>query len=404
VSPDRERPGRPPATVGGPGAGQGSESADSERDRKGKAAARPPAGVAGQPAGEVTECDKRALVTAVECTFDSMFVLDYDQGERAQLDALYRKAKTSQWDVDLDIDWTIGGQIDRARDLDNPLNRFHIPNGGVFSRLSDSRLADLGHASAAWTVSQFLHTEQGALACAAKLVQAVPWIDAKFYAATQVMDEARHMEAYARYVREKMEWEFPVSPHLANLLDDVTRDSRWDFTYLGMQVVIEGLALAAFGLQYKLSPDPLLRQITRYVMADEARHVAFGVLSLREAYADMTSAEIRERQEFCFEAMLRMRNRYLAEEVWDALGLPAGECAAAVAASPVQTDFRRALFSAVVPNLKKLGLLDAGDGWLRDRLGELGVLGFEELEDTSAGYQRMDLDHAPWDVVRYQHY
>jgi len=274
----------------------------------------------------------------------------------------------------------------------------------VFSRLSAPRLADLGHATAAWTISQVLHTEQGALACAAKLVQAAPWIDAKFYAATQVMDEARHMEAYARYAREKMEWEFPISPHLAGLLGDVMRDSRWDFTYLGMQVVIEGLALAAFGLQYKLSPDPLLRQITRYVMADEARHVAFGVLSLREAYAGMTSAEIRERQEFCFEAMLRMRNRYLAEDAWEAVGLPAAECTATVASSPVQAEYRRALFSAIVPNLKNLGLLDAGDGWLRARLGELGVLGFEGLEDTSTGYQRMDLDHAPWDVVRYQHY
>jgi hypothetical protein len=401
---DRERPGRPPATAGGPGVGPGPASGHRGDVGAQELAAGVPSGVAGQHASEVTERDKRALVTAVECTFDSLFVLDYSQGKRPQLDALYRKAKNNQWDVDLDIDWSVGGQIDRARDVGNPLNRFHVPAGGVFSRLGDARLADLGHASAAWTVSQFLHTEQGALACAAKLVQAAPWIDAKFYAATQVMDEARHMEAYARYVREKMEWEFPVSPHLAGLLDDVTRDSRWDFTYLGMQVVIEGLALAALGLQYKLSPDPLLRQITRYVMADEARHVAFGVLSLREAYDGMTSTEIRERQEFCLEAVLRMRNRYLAEEVWEVLGLPAAECAAAVTSSPVQAEYRRALFSAVVPNLKKLGLLDAGDGWLRARLGELGVLGFEELEDTSAGYQRMDLDNAPWDVVRYQHY
>jgi hypothetical protein len=62
-----------------------------------------------------------------------------------------------QWDVDLDIDWTVSGQIDRARDLGNPLNRFQVPVGGG---LSASRLAELGHASAAWTVSQFLHTEQ----------------------------------------------------------------------------------------------------------------------------------------------------------------------------------------------------------------------------------------------------
>ncbi|MFD0441166.1 ferritin-like domain-containing protein [Streptomyces chartreusis] len=361
-------------------------------------------GVADSPAAAVTDKDKRALVSAVECTFDNLFTREYHQGERGEIDALYRKAKAKQWDVDLDIDWSVGGQIDRARDPGNPLNRYHVPSEGVFARLNAGQRADLGHAGAAWTISQFLHTEQGALACAAKLVQASPWLDAKFYASTQVMDEARHMEVYARYIREKLEWEFPINPHLSGLIDDVVRDARWDFTYLGMQVVIEGLALAAFSLQYKLSPDPLLRQITRYVMADEARHVAFGVLSLRETYAELTSAEIRERQEFCFEAVLSMRNRYLSEEVWEELGLPVRECAGIVQHSPVHAEFRRALFSAIVPNLKRLGLLDAGDGWLRARFGELGVLGYEHLEDTSVAYERMDLDHAPWDVVQYQHY
>jgi hypothetical protein len=119
----------------------------------------------------------------------------------------------------------------------------------------------------------------------AKLVQSAPWIDTKFCAATQVLDEARHMEVYAKYLREKLEWEFPVNVHLRSLLNDIVQDSRWDFTFLGMQVVIEGLALAAFGFQYQLTKDPLLKQITRYIMADEARHVAFGVLSLREVYA-----------------------------------------------------------------------------------------------------------------------
>src|SRR5580693_5237556 len=135
------------------------------------------------------------------------------------------------------------------------------------------------------------------------------------------MDEARHMEVYARYLREKLEWEFPINPHLRDLLDELIREPRWDMTYLGMQVVIEGLALAAFGFQYQLSPDPLLKQITRYVMADEARHVAFGVLSLREAYADLTGAEVKERQEFCYEAALRMRDRFLQQEVWEAMGM-----------------------------------------------------------------------------------
>lgn len=130
-----------------------------------------------------------------------------------------------------------------------------------------------------------------------------------------------HVEVYARYLREKLEWEFPINAHLRSLLNDIVSDSRWDFTFLGMQVVIEGLALAAFGFQYQLTKDPLLKQITRYIMADEARHVAFGVLSLREVYADMSASELRQLQEFCYECALRMRDRFLTQEVWEVLGL-----------------------------------------------------------------------------------
>lgn len=361
-------------------------------------------GILDLPMETVSDEDKKALIMAVEGTFDTLFTWNYEQGERVPVEALYKKAKVSQWDSELDIDWTIKGQIDRARDPRDPLNRLCITDEGIFGRLNAKERENFGHASISWTISQFLHAEQGALACAAKLVQTAPWIDTKFCASTQVIDEARHMEVYAKYLREKLEWEFPVNVHLKSLLKDIVSDSRWDFTFLGMQVVIEGLALAAFGFQYQLTKDPLLKQITRYVMADEARHVAFGVLSLREVYADLTSAELRERQEFCFECALRMRDRFLAQEVWEALDLPVKECMEIMKRNPVQIEFRRALFSKVVPSVKKLGLLDFGDGWLRNKFGELGVLKYENLEDASAEYHRMDLDHAPWSVIQYKHY
>jgi hypothetical protein len=208
------------------------------------------------------------------------------------------------------------------------------------------------------------------------------------------MDEARHVEVYAKYLHDKLEWVFPINLHLRSLLDAIIEDSRWDFAYLGMQIMVEGLALAAFGFQYQFSPDPLLKQITRYVMADEARHVAFGVLSLKEAYQSLSAAEIRERQEFCYEAALQMRDRFLSQEVWEALDMPVKECTEIMLHSQTQLEFRKVLFSKVVPNLKKLGLLDAGDGWLRERFGELGVLQFEDWEDTGAEYERMQLDQA----------
>jgi hypothetical protein len=339
----------------------------------------------------VSREDREARVRAVPSAYDVQFTWDYAKGERPALTKLYEKAKTSQWNAETDIDWSIGGQIDLARDPLNPLNTLSHTDEGVFAKLTDEQRATLGHAGMAWTLSQFMHGEQGALVCTAKIVESVPWIDAKYYAATQVMDEARHVEVYARYLREKLEWEFPINVHLRELLDAVVSDPRWDFTYLGMQIMVEGLALAAFGFQYQLSPDPLLKQITRYVMADEARHVAFGVLSLKEAYAQLSAAEIRERQEFCYDAALRMRDRFLSQEVWEAMDLPVKECSEIMLHNGVQIEFRKVLFSKIVPNLKKLGLLDAGDGWLRAKFADLGVLQFEDAEDTGAEYEALQL-------------
>ena len=108
----------------------------------------------------------------------------------------------------------------------------------------------------------------------------MPWIDAKYYAGTQTMDEARHVEVFSRYLTDKLEWQWPVNESLKELLDATITDSRWDFKYLGMQIIIEGLAMAAFGNLFQITQEPLLKELVRYVMKDESRHVAFGVLSL----------------------------------------------------------------------------------------------------------------------------
>src|SRR6516165_3113346 len=244
----------------------------------------------------VTVADAEAAVHAVSSAPDVCFMWDYGRS-RPALSKLYEKAKTSMWNVSTDIDWDIDVDPARiARDPTNPLmTTLSIDRAGtVLEGLSDEEWYDLGAAQQAWTLSQFMHGEQGALICTAQIVETVPWIDAKYYAATQVMDEARHVEVYGRYLHDKLGQEFPINLHLRSLLDDVVADPRWDMTYLGMQIMIEGLALAAFGFQYTYSIDPLLKQITRYVMADEARHVAFGVLSLKEAYTELSAAEVLE--------------------------------------------------------------------------------------------------------------
>jgi hypothetical protein len=256
--------------------------------------------------------------------------------------------------------------------------------GTSLEKWSDKEWLRFGVESQNWTLSQFMHGEQGALLCTAKIVETVPWIDAKYYAATQVVDEARHVEVFSRYLDEKLSGHYPLNGHLGLLLDDIIADSRWDMTYLGMQIMVEGLALAAFGFMHQLTQEPLLKQLLRYVMADEARHVAFGVLSLQELYSELSEPELRERQEFAFEAAVRMRDRLRSQEVWDRMEVPWNDVVTLMGRQdPNQDDFQIMLFSRIVPNLRKLGLLDAADGWLRQRFTEMGVIAFEHLSDST---------------------
>jgi rubrerythrin len=241
-------------------------------------------------------------------------------------------------------------------------------------------------------MSQFMHGEQGALVCTAKIVETVPWIDAKYYAATQVMDEARHVEVFAKYLDTKLNGHYPLNAHLGLLLDDIINDSRWDMTYLGMQIMVEGLALAAFGLMHMTTPEPLLKQMLRYVMSDEARHVAFGVLSLKEYYGELTDAELKDRQEFAFEAAVRMRDRLLMQEVLERMDVDVKAAVKIAIEDEGRKMFQQLLFSKIVPNCKKLGLLEANDQWLRHRFEELGVIQFEDLTDTSDEYEAFALD------------
>ncbi|MEZ5243456.1 MAG: ferritin-like domain-containing protein [Acidimicrobiales bacterium] len=349
---------------------------------------------------EIAQANTNAdeLIHAVEDNADAIFTWGYDKGERAKLDKLYEKAKTSQWNGTTDLDWSI--EVDPYTALDLSLERGLMgdfdqdPNSPV-AKWGDKEWEEFGLQSIKWRLSQFMHGEQGALLCTAKIVETVPWIDAKYYAATQVVDEARHVEVFARYLDEKLEGNYPINAHLRMLLDDIINDSRWDMTYLGMQIMVEGLALAAFGMMHQTTSEPLLKQLLRYVMSDEARHVAFGVLSLEEYYQELSSAELRERQEFAFEAAVRMRDRFLQQEVWQRYDIDVAPLIPMIQQDPGRILFQQLLFSKIVPNCKKLGLLDAGvpegqKGWLRERFEEMDVIQFEDLVDTGDEYLELD--------------
>ena len=342
----------------------------------------------------ITNTDVDEVEHIVKNNADSIFTWDYSLA-RPGLRKLYEKAKTGQWNGATDLDWGTDVDVEKTVFEDSQI----LGTGMEQALYADTQLGkwgdkewlEFGIEGRKWQLSQFLHGEQGALICTAKITETVPWYDAKLYASTQVVDEARHVEVFARYLDEKMGGGYQVNTHLRLLLDDIINDSRWDMTYLGMQIMVEGLALAAFGFLHATTNEPLLKTLLRYVMSDEARHVAFGVLSLKEVYAGMSDAEIKDRQEFAFEASVRMRDRFLQQEVWDRMGVNTKEIAPMMLQDPGRALFQQMLFSKIVPNCKKLGLLDRNDKWLRHRFEELGVIQFEDWQDTEEEYAAFEL-------------
>ena len=342
----------------------------------------------------VTNTDVNEVEHLVKSNGDAIFTWDYDRS-RPALGKLYERAKKSQWNAQTDLPWdtdvdqehvvlanALQNNVTFGSELDT--------KGTPFEKWGDAEWLAYGVQSQNWTLSQFLHGEQGALICTAKVVETVPWIDAKYYASTQVMDEARHVEVFSRYLDTKLRGHHPISGHLLALLEDVLGDPRWDITYLGMQIMIEGLARASFGFLHAITPDPLLKLILRYVMSDEARHVAFGVLSLAEAYEGMSAAEVKDRQEFAFEAGLRMRDRTFNQDFWERLGVDPRAQLRWQLENLDTAMYGGMLFSKVVPNVKKLGLLDAGDGWLRQKYTEMGIIQYEDWTDTVDEYAALD--------------
>ena len=326
-------------------------------------------------------------IEVLETLLDVTYTWGYED-TRQNLRDLYQRACTSQWVIDEVLDFSV--DVDLGRPLaPEPLHPLF--GSDIYNRLSEREKTAMNVETSAYTLSNFLHGEQGALLATAQLVQSVPDLDSKLYGASQVVDEGRHVDVYNRYLHEKVGFSYPVSPHLKQLLDLILKDSRWDMKFLGMQIMVEGLALSAFAMIRQNTYEPLLRDLTRYVMQDEARHVAFGVLSLRDHYRDFPEREVREREDFVYEAAVLMRDRFLFQEVWDKLGLPVEECCQIALNNQGQRLFRQMLFSKIVPAIKKIGLLSDRQ---RERFHALGILQFENAEDPIEALEREEAERA----------
>jgi hypothetical protein len=296
----------------------------------------------------------------------------YDPAEPRVM-ALYERAKQAQWNAATDIDWS----------QDVPFGA-PLPDDSAYAMAAfeASPLAARGRPMwdafrwelQAWMVSQFLHGEQGALVVAGRLVEVVPDVDSKFYAASQAADEARHVEVFARYLRDKLPATYPVSGPLQSLIAHILSDRRWDVTALGMQIMVEALAMAAFRLADTTFHDGLIKDITRLVARDEARHISFGVMSLGGIYREMTRAELADREDLVLEAAYLTRRRFLLEDVWERLDVPRADGMAYAGTDHLMIKYRQTIFAKVVSALRSIGLLTDR---VRDGLLDLGLLPYK---------------------------
>jgi hypothetical protein len=329
-----------------------------------------------------------ATVESIPQDFATTFSWEY-QSDRTKLINLYEKGKKLQWNATERIDWS--QDIDPENPEGLPDELIPVFGSDAWNRMTKAEQRETRTHFQAWQLSQFMHGEQGALICTAKIVQQVPDMDSKFYAATQVIDEARHVEAFTRLLHEKFELVYPINKYLKALLDDTLADSRWDMTYLGMQVLIEGVALAAFSTIRDHATNPLAASVNAYVMQDEARHVAFGRLALRDYYPHLSEKERDEREEFAVDGCYLLRDRFLGEEIWERLGLPKQECSEHMDRSEFMRIYRTALFTRIVPTMKEIGLWGPR---IRKAYADMGIIGFAEndVEAMSEQDERVALD------------
>ncbi|MCB9645946.1 MAG: ferritin-like domain-containing protein [Deltaproteobacteria bacterium] len=327
--------------------------------------------------GLVEQRAKRSEITEIPTAYTARFDWAYHR-DQPELASLYSKAKASQWNAETDLDWSI--EVDphhpeRTLIMDEILPLEQVP---AYRGLPRRQQQVQKHGLLSWMLSQFLHGEQGALFAACQLTEAVSSMDGKFYGSTQVVDEGRHVEVFHRYLTEKLGKLYQINDNLYVLIDALMSDGRWDIKFLSMQIMIEGLALGAFGTMRHHTEEPLLKELLRYVITDEARHVHFGVVALRDYYLNgLTEKERQEREDWAFETSVLMRNRFLAHEFYDEFYGHVMRRSAwnrLILESEFMSRFRTSMFRRIVPNLKRIGLLSER---IRPHYQKLGLLAFE---------------------------
>ena len=330
--------------------------------------------------GGMTVADVQHVAEIFNTPLTGSYNWDYRVADD-RIQRLYELGKTLNWNGSLDVHW------DQTPDwheqtpvkpefIDEFLANADWNGYPPFDAFSTERkLAFFKHDNA-WSLSQFLHGEQGALLVASQLASCAPSFNAKLYAASQTFDEARHVEVFNRYLQTKLGLSYPVNQGLKSLLDKILTDERWDLKFIGMQIVLEGLALAAFHIAMNDTDDPVLKELLYLVIRDEARHVTFGVNYLEEFVATLSEEEKEDRAQFAYEACIVSRDRLIPTHVYRHFGWDVEETRQVLVERGLNADFLNMLYARIIPNLARIGLLT---DQIRPKFEEMGVLNFENL-------------------------
>jgi len=327
--------------------------------------------------GFILQKGKNTTETKLQSSLVTHFNWEYGS-DHETLAKLYSKAKASQWNAETDIDWSI--EVDPESQHNELVDERINPLADMrpYRRLPPKEQRKHRAAMMSWMLSQFLHGEQGALYAACHVTSSVKWQDGKLFGATQVVDEARHVEVFQKYLLEKLGKVYEINDNLYVVLDALMTDSRWDIKFLGMQIMVEGLALGAFGVIRHRTREPLLKELLQYVITDEARHVHYGVVALEECYrADISDQDLREREDWAFEMSVLLRNRFLAHEFYDEYyghSMSRKEWERTLLESDFMREFRHSMFRRIIPNLKRINLLSER---IRPYYAKLGLLEWE---------------------------
>lgn len=311
----------------------------------------------------------------IDVPLDLQWTWEYGN-EIEELRDLYEKSKKGQWNAELDIDW------------DAPFSRdeWFLPRVGAL--LLPSILTEMGAdektcQEAAWDefahlLSQLLHGEQAAMQLCGQLTNACPTMDAKFAAGAQVIDEVRHTEVLAKFLQRKMGTLHPIDPTLKVLLDKLLAAPTWKTKTLGMQCLFEGMAVGIFDQVARATTNPLLHDVIRRVQVDEARHAAFGILTMRRLVKESSREEMNEMEDFAF-SILECLNANQQLDMLRVLGVKYGldpdNVVQMTHSLPEWPKLNSDIYMhTVVPNLIRLGLI---------------------TERTEGDYRRLGMLHDP---------